>query len=112
LHAGAQLILKRVVAQIVVAERNEERLRRIAATRAPFEDELAVARAHRETMKSIVFGMTALRATPRSRTRPRDAERLVARSPTGVRPWEEPLDAEPGLARVEAEDGPDDDRLA
>jgi hypothetical protein len=108
LDAGAQLILKRVVAQIVVAERNEERLRRIAATKAPFEDELAVARAHRETMKAIVFGMTSLRATPRARTRPRDAERLIARSPTGMRPWEDPLEGE----AAPAEDSSDDDRLA
>jgi len=41
-------------------------------------------------MAAVIAGMTALRATPRSRLRPREAGRLFDREPPAgqARPWE------------------------
>jgi hypothetical protein len=91
LDSAAQLILRQVVAQVAVADRHAERLRALAALPEDhFETELAVARAHRETLASIIHGMTTLRATPRSRARPRDVGRTFDRLPPAGdrRPWE------------------------
>jgi hypothetical protein len=96
LDGAAQLLLRQVVAEIAVADRHAERLRRMAVSRhgVALEDELAIGRAHRDVVKSIIAGMTALRATPRSRVRPRDAARAFHRSPSGPRPWDD-LDDDP-----------------
>jgi hypothetical protein len=109
---AAQLVLRRIVAQIAVAERHEERLRRIAESGADLEVELAIAKAHRDTTKSIAAAMGVLRATPRSRMEDRNGARAArdhfARSPRGRRPWD--IDAaasnvtERGLRLDEAED--------
>jgi hypothetical protein len=88
LDPAGQLILRRVVAEIAVAERHEERLRRIAEAGGDLEAELEVARAHRDTTKSIVAGLTSLRATPRSRMESRNARDAFARAPSGRRPWD------------------------
>lgn len=91
LDGAAQLILRQVVAQVAVADRHAERLRALASQPEDHvEAEIAIARAHREATASIVKGMTSLRATPRSRDRPRDAGRLFDREPPAgqVRPWE------------------------
>ena len=91
LDGAAQLILRQVVAQVAVADRHADRLRALAALPEDhFETELAVARAHRETLAAVIQGMTTLRATPRSRVRPRDAGRTFDRlPPAGARrPWE------------------------
>ena len=88
LDPAGQLILRRVVAEIAVAERHEERLRRIAETGGDLEAELEVSRAHRDTTKSIVAGLTSLRATPRSRMESRNARDAFARAPSGRRPWD------------------------
>jgi hypothetical protein len=97
LDGAAQLLLRQVVAEIAVADRHAERLRRMAASRqgVALEDELAIGRAHRDVVKSIIAGMTALRATPRSRVRPRDAARQFDRSPSGPRPWDDLDDDNP-----------------
>jgi hypothetical protein len=94
LDGAAQLLLRQVVAEIAVADRHAERLRRMAASRegVALEDELAIGRAHRDVVKSIIAGMTALRATPRSKVRPRDAGRAFDRAPSGPRPWDDPDD--------------------
>jgi hypothetical protein len=91
LDSAAQLILRQVVAQVAVADRHAERLRALAALPEDhFETEVTIARAHRETVAAIIQGMTTLRATPRSRVRPRDAGRTFDRlPPAGAgRPWE------------------------
>jgi hypothetical protein len=88
IDGAGQLILRRVVAQIATAERHEQRLRQIAEAGGPLEAELEVARAHRDTTKSIVAGLASLRATPKARIRPRDAQRIFDRSPSGRRPWD------------------------
>jgi hypothetical protein len=95
--------LRRVVAEVVVAERVEQRLRAIAASgdEGALEAELALARAHRDTTKSIIAGMTCLRATPRARVELRAARSAFARAPSGPRPW----DIEAQATESEAEDG-------
>jgi hypothetical protein len=88
LDPAGQLIFQRLVTQIGVTERHEQRLRQIAEAGGPLEAELEVARAHRDASKAVVAMMTALRATPRARTRPRGAESAFARAPSGQRPWD------------------------
>jgi hypothetical protein len=91
LDPAGQLILKCVVCQVTVAERLERRLLEIAEAGGQLELELVVAKAHREAMRGIMGAMTALRLTPRSRTRPSNAATAFDGAPTGRRPW----DAEP-----------------
>ena len=89
LDGAGQLVLKRVCAQVAVVERLERRLRKM--TEAGVDDieaEIAIGRAHGERMKSVIQGMTALRATPRSRLTSRTSARTFARSPSGRRPWD------------------------
>ena len=52
------------------------------------EAEKAVAAMHRETAKSVVHGLTALRATPRSRMAPREGRSKFDRGTGDFRPWE------------------------
>jgi hypothetical protein len=47
-----------------------------------------LARMHRETAKSVVHGLTALRATPRSRMAAREGRSRFGRSASSFRPWE------------------------
>jgi hypothetical protein len=91
LDSAAQLLLRQVCAQIAIADRHAERLRALAAQPDDqIEAELAIADAHRKAMAAIIVGMTTLRATPRSRMRPRDAGRAFDRSVAAgdARPWE------------------------
>ena len=91
LDAAAGLVLRRVVAQIAVAQRLEERLRRLsemADDPEALEAEKAVAAMHRETAKAVVNGMAALRATPRSRMTVRASQTRFERGPGSLRPWE------------------------
>jgi hypothetical protein len=89
--AASQLVLRRVVCQIAIAERLEDRLRRLALlegdSEAP-EAEQLLARMHRETAKSVVHGLTALRATPRSRMAAREGRSRFERGAGSLRPWE------------------------
>jgi hypothetical protein len=102
LDSDAQLILRQVVCQIAVADRHAERLRALAAQPEDrIEAELVLVEAHRKAMAAVITGMTTLRATPRSRIRPRDAGRTLERLPAAgaTRPWETrapTLEAEPG----------------
>ena len=75
IDAAAQMVLRRLVCQIAIAERLEARLRQLAMMAddpEALEAEQMLARMHRETAKSVVHGLTALRATPRSRMAARE----------------------------------------
>jgi hypothetical protein len=91
LDAAAQLVLRRVSAQVAIAERVEARLRNLALRGddpEALEAEQVLAGMHRETAKSIVHGLTALRATPRSRMAPREGRSKFDRGAASFRPWE------------------------
>jgi hypothetical protein len=91
LDAASQLVLRRLVCQIAIAERLEDRLRRLvllADDPDALEAEQLLARAHRETAKSVVHGLTALRATPRSRMAAREGRSRFERGAGAFRPWE------------------------
>ena len=89
--AAGQLVLRRVAAQVAIAERVEVRLRDLALMDDDpdaLAAEAQLAAMHRETGKSIVHGLTALRATPRSRMAPREGRSKFERGPGAFRPWE------------------------
>jgi hypothetical protein len=75
-----------VVTQVVAAKEHAERLPRIRATSASFEDELLVLKAHRDATKIVMAGMAALRVSPQSRTRPGQAATAHASGPGGPKP--------------------------
>jgi hypothetical protein len=86
---AAQVLLRRVVAQVRMARRFEDRLLALAADHEDhIEAELALTAAHGRVTTNIIRGLTSLRVTPRSRAPPRDVGRTFARSPSGRRPWE------------------------
>jgi hypothetical protein len=89
--AASQLVLRRVAAQIAIAERLEDRLRRLGEMPTDpeaLEAEKAVAAMHRETAKAITLGLTALRATPRSRMAAREGRSRFERGAPSFRPWD------------------------
>jgi hypothetical protein len=89
--AAAQMVLRRLVCQIAIAERVEARLRDLAIMgddSEALEAEQMLARMHRETAKSVVHGLTALRATPRSRMAAREGRSRFGRGSGAFRPWE------------------------
>jgi hypothetical protein len=89
LDGAGQLILRQVVTQVALGERHARHLRKMAEAGVDdVEAEITIGRAHAEAMKNTVHGMTALRATPKSRMRSRDSARAFDRSPSGRRPWE------------------------
>jgi hypothetical protein len=91
LDAASQLVLRRLVCQVAIAERLEDRLRRLALLEddpEALEAEQLIARAHREAAKSVVHGLTALRATPRSRMAAREGRSRFERGAGAFRPWE------------------------
>jgi hypothetical protein len=90
LDPAGQLVLRRTVTQVAIAERLEERLRRLALMDddpETLEAEKAVAAMHRETAKAVLLGLTALRATPRSRMAPREGRNRFERGAEALRPW-------------------------
>ena len=97
---AGQIVLRRVAAQVAIAERLEARLRKLAmmaedpeAFESPadvaefIETEGALAAMHRETAKSVIYGLSALRATPRSRMAAREGQSKFTRG-AAFRPWE------------------------
>jgi hypothetical protein len=91
LDPAGQLVLRRTVAQVAIAERLEDRLRRLALMAEDpeaLEAEKTVAAMHRETAKSVIAGLTVLRATPRSRMAPREVRSRFERRVGALRPWE------------------------
>jgi hypothetical protein len=89
--AAAQTVLRRLVCQIAIAERVEARLRDLATVGddpEALDAEQMLARMHRETAKSVVHGLTALRATPRSRMAAREGRSRFERGVSSFRPWD------------------------
>jgi hypothetical protein len=85
--AASQLVLRRVAAQIAVAERLEDRLRRLGEMPTDpeaLEAEKAVAAMHQETAKAIIHGLTALR----SRMAAREGRSRFERGAPSFRPWD------------------------
>ena len=91
LDPAGQLVLRRVVTQVAIAERLEERLRRLAVfdgDAEAMEAEAQLAAMHRETAKAVIAGLTVLRATPRSRMAARESRSRFERGAGALRPWE------------------------
>ena len=89
---AAQLVLRRLVAQATLCERHEARLRALRAQDLDQgEDAEALATAHAAAAKVMTFLLTSLRATPRSKTRIREAASKAPHVPT-ERPWMDGLD--------------------
>ena len=87
---AGQVVLRRVSAQVAIAERVEARLRDLALRGddpEALEAEQVLAAMHRETTKSVINGLSALRATPRSRMAAREGRNKFQRGVTS-RPWE------------------------
>ena len=82
IDAAAQMVLRRLVCQIAIAERVEARLRDLAMMGddpEALEAEQLLARMHRETAKSVVHGLTALTGDPEEpHGRARRAEQVRA----------------------------------
>jgi hypothetical protein len=88
---AAQLVLRRLVAQAALCERHEARLRALRARdQDQGEDAEALATAHAAAAKAVMVLLTSLRATPRSKTRVREAESKAGHVPA-ERPWEDGL---------------------
>jgi hypothetical protein len=90
LDPAGQLVLRRTVTQVAIAERLEDRLRRLAVMEddpEALEAEKTIAAMHRETAKAVLIGLTALRATPRTRMAPRDTRSRFERAAGTLRPW-------------------------
>ena len=89
---AAQLILRRLVAQAALCERHEARLRALRAQdQDQGEDAEALVTAHAAAAKVVLVLLTSLRATPRSKTRVREAASKAARVPVD-QPWMDGLD--------------------
>ena len=90
LDPAGQLVLRRTVTQVAIAERLEERLRRLALMDEDpeaLEAEKTIAAMHRETAKAVIAGLTVLRATPRSRMAARESRSRFERGAGALRPW-------------------------
>ena len=91
LDPAGQLVLRRTVTQVAIAERLEDRLRRLAQMDddpEALEAEAKLAAMHRETAKAVIAGLTVLRATPRSRMAARESRSRFERGAGAFRPWE------------------------
>ena len=90
LDPAGQLVLRRTVTQVAIAERLEDRLRRLSAMAddpEALEAEKTIAAMHRETAKAVIAGLTVLRATPRSRMAARESRSRFERGAGALRPW-------------------------
>jgi hypothetical protein len=87
---AGQLVLRRLVCQAAIAERKEQRIRRLSRDVSDAVDEQldALAVSHSATAKTIAYLLAQLRATPRSRMVPRDARFEPSRREPESRPWE------------------------
>ena len=88
IDSAGQVVLRRLVAQAVVAERQEARLRQLRAQEQDDREEAAqLTVAHGAVAKTVAQLLAQLRATPRSRMVSRAAgQRLDQTSES--RPWE------------------------
>jgi hypothetical protein len=90
LDLAGQLILRRLVCQAAIAERKEQRIRRLlrddSVAAGEAIDELAAA--HAAVAKTVSYLLTQLRATPRSRLVPRAVNFEPGHREPELRPWE------------------------
>jgi hypothetical protein len=83
------LILRRLVAQSAVCERQEARLRAFRAQEQDdSEESVELAAQHGITAKNVAYLLDQLRATPKSRLRPPVAGSKIERHASDWRPWE------------------------
>jgi hypothetical protein len=88
LDRAGQLVLRRLVAQAAVAERQEVQLRQLRAQEQDGGEEAAtLAAQHGVLAKNVAYLLTQLRATPRSQLRSRAAGSQMEQAPDS-RPWE------------------------
>jgi hypothetical protein len=90
LDPAGQLVLRRTVTQVAIAEPLEGRLRRLSEMEddpEALEAEKTIAAMHRETAKAVIAGLTVLRATPRSRMAARESRSRFERGAGALRPW-------------------------
>jgi hypothetical protein len=94
IDGAGQLVLRRLVAQAAIAERVEDRLRRLRRhNQDADEDAEALAIRHAATAKTVTYLLTAMRGTPRSRVLTRDAGPEIEKVPA-FRPWEQEADGD------------------
>ena len=87
IDSAAELVLKRLVCQVAIAERREQRLRDMRATNQDdTETATELAQEHCTTAKAVVYLLAALRATPKSRMRASSSN--SSEELTRSRPWE------------------------
>ena len=88
LDTAGQVILRRLVAQAAVSERQELRLRQLRAQQQDDGEEAsALAAQHGVVAKNVAYLLSQLRATPRSRTVSRAAGSQMEQAPES-RPWD------------------------
>ena len=88
LDTAGQVILRRLVAQAAVSDRQELRLRQLRAQQQDDGEEAgALAAQHGVVAKNVAYLLSQLRATPRSRVVPRAAGSRLEQAPDS-RPWE------------------------
>jgi hypothetical protein len=88
LDSAGQVILRRLVAQAAVSERQEFRLRQLRAQQQDDGEEAgALAAQHGVVAKNVAYLLSQLRATPRSRTVSRAAGPQIEQA-SDSRPWE------------------------
>jgi hypothetical protein len=88
LDSAGQVILRRLVAQAAVSERQEFRLRQLRAQQQDDGEEAgALAAQHGVVAKNVAYLLSQLRATPRSQLRSRSAGSQMEQVPDS-RPWE------------------------
>ena len=98
LDPAGQQVLRRLVAQAVICERREARLRELRAQGQDGSEEAdALATLHSTSAKTLGQLLGLLRATPRSRVVSRDAGPKVEEAPKS-RPWEIKRVASPTVA--------------
>jgi hypothetical protein len=88
LDTAGQIILRRLVAQAAVSERQEDRLRQLRAQEQDGgEEAVTLAAQHGVLAKNVAYLLGQLRATPRSRMVSRAAGSRLEQAPDS-RPWE------------------------
>src|SRR5215472_14912483 len=88
LDRAGQVILRRLVAQAAVSERQESRLRQLRAQQQDGGEEAAtLAAQHGVLARNVAYLLGQLRATPRSQLRSRTAGSQIEQAPQ-LRPWE------------------------
>lgn len=88
LDTAGQVVLRRLVAQAAVSERQEDRLRQLRAQQQDGGEEAgALAVQHGVMAKNVAYLLSQLRATPRSRMVSRAAGPQIEQAPDS-RPWD------------------------